>query len=190
VFHALAQTASGDDNTAAWLAFAGAILVALIAAVTAQRRLHVQLAHDRELGDLAELRKILDEAAATTWTFLEKGADVYITSVDWFESEPGSEAEDTSARAALAARSIAYRVLWPTDATQGRLVLRLGDDHEVTQAFARWRAVARHYLKPLGTRPAERPTPGDEWSQQLKEARHTFIEKAKPITRSRIQAER
>lgn len=47
----------------AWLAFIGALLVALIAAGTAQWRQRKQLAHDRELRDLEELRDLLDECA-------------------------------------------------------------------------------------------------------------------------------
>ena len=46
----------------AWLAVSGAILAALIAAVSADIRQRRQLRHDRQLQDLAELRSVLDEA--------------------------------------------------------------------------------------------------------------------------------
>ncbi len=49
------------DNTAAELAFVGAIVVAMIAAVTAQRRLQAQLDHDRRLADLADLRAVVEK---------------------------------------------------------------------------------------------------------------------------------
>jgi hypothetical protein len=45
------------------LAFVGALLVALIAAFTAERRLERQLVHDRELHDLDGLRKLLDDTS-------------------------------------------------------------------------------------------------------------------------------
>jgi hypothetical protein len=48
------------DNTAAWLAFVGAIVVALIAAGTAQWRLRAQLDHDRRLSDLGDLRTVVE----------------------------------------------------------------------------------------------------------------------------------
>jgi hypothetical protein len=53
----------GGDDTAAWLAFVGALIVASLAAGTAQVRLRRQLRHDRELRDLEELRSLLDDCA-------------------------------------------------------------------------------------------------------------------------------
>lgn len=70
---AAAVGASQTDHTGPLLAFVGALLVSLIAAVTAGRRqkrsldaertrLTDQLAHDRKLHDLEHLRVLLDEA--------------------------------------------------------------------------------------------------------------------------------
>lgn len=67
--------ATQTNQTAAILAFAGAILVAIIAAYTAGRRqvraLRAErerqadrLAHERQLQDVEHLRQFLDEAAA------------------------------------------------------------------------------------------------------------------------------
>jgi hypothetical protein len=65
----LAQfTQQAADHTPAWLAFVGALAVAVIAAATAQWRLYAQLRHDRELKDLDELRELLDECAVTAGT--------------------------------------------------------------------------------------------------------------------------
>ena len=47
----------------AGITLGGAVAVALVTAVTTNRRQREQLAHDRELFDLADLRKLLDEAA-------------------------------------------------------------------------------------------------------------------------------
>jgi LPXTG-motif cell wall-anchored protein len=66
--------ATGTDQTGPILAFVGALLVAVIAALTAGRRqrraldaesarLAQQLKHDRELSDVAHLRELLDNAA-------------------------------------------------------------------------------------------------------------------------------
>jgi hypothetical protein len=66
----LAAPAPSTDHLPAWLALTGAVIVATIAAVTAQlrqhqalkeerRRLERQLMHDRQLRDLAELRSVL-----------------------------------------------------------------------------------------------------------------------------------
>jgi hypothetical protein len=54
----------GADHTVliAWLAVGGAILAALIAAVSADIRQRRQLRHDRQLQDLTELRSVLDKA--------------------------------------------------------------------------------------------------------------------------------
>jgi hypothetical protein len=51
-----AATEDSKDNTAVWVTLAGAIVVAGIAAVTAQIRQRAQLRHDRELEDVAEAR--------------------------------------------------------------------------------------------------------------------------------------
>jgi hypothetical protein len=63
--------AEQTDHLAAWLTFAGVLLVAVIAAFTAQWRLRVQLRHERELADLSRLRQVLDEAAAAVEAAVE-----------------------------------------------------------------------------------------------------------------------
>lgn len=59
-------TSEPADHTDAVLAVFAAIVVALIAAGTAQWRLHAQLANDRKLADLTDLREVLERALATT----------------------------------------------------------------------------------------------------------------------------
>jgi hypothetical protein len=56
------------DQTPAFLTFVGALILALIAAGTAQWRLRVQLRHDREIRDLEELRSLLDQCAQMAGT--------------------------------------------------------------------------------------------------------------------------
>jgi hypothetical protein len=81
--------ANPPDHTAAWLAFVGALLVAIIAAGTAQwrqavalkaerERLDDQLRHDRELKDLEELRVVLDAAGAKMGQLFESFKRVWM----------------------------------------------------------------------------------------------------------------
>ncbi|MGH2941383.1 MAG: hypothetical protein ACRDLN_01215 [Solirubrobacteraceae bacterium] len=63
VAQATQQAANSVDHLPVWLTFIGAIIVAVIAAGTAQWRLHEQLRHDRGMADLAELRVLLSEAS-------------------------------------------------------------------------------------------------------------------------------
>jgi hypothetical protein len=60
----MSVAAAVADHTAEWLAFSGALAVAVIAAATAQWRLRVQLAHDRDLAERENLRQVFDEILA------------------------------------------------------------------------------------------------------------------------------
>ena len=73
------------DHTTVIATLVGAVVVALIAAGTAQWRLHVQLKaeskrlkeqldHERAMNDLTEVRRLLDQTAAHT----EEGSDLWI----------------------------------------------------------------------------------------------------------------
>jgi hypothetical protein len=81
--------ASSSEQTGPILAFAGALTVALITALTAQRRLRSQLAaeegrlasqlrHDRTLRDLDELRSLLDEAAVAAASAMKAFLDLNV----------------------------------------------------------------------------------------------------------------
>jgi hypothetical protein len=65
------------DHTTAWIALAGAIVVALVAAGTAQWRLRTQLAHERTQTDLADLRDILGNGLAATGLARQSAIDAY-----------------------------------------------------------------------------------------------------------------
>jgi hypothetical protein len=113
------------NNTAAWIALAGVIVVALIAAVTAQWRLHVQLdredkrlsmqlSHDRAQSELADLRTVLEEAlsAAARANFSVGQA--------WVRGEVSPDSTD--------ALSCAQMQL-------DRLQIRLGRDHPIVNEY-------------------------------------------------------
>lgn len=65
------------DHTAAWLAFIGAMAVALLAAATAQWRLRVQLRHEREMADLHDLREVLERYLSRVDRFCEVLSDAF-----------------------------------------------------------------------------------------------------------------
>src|SRR4051794_38322231 len=101
----VAQSSIG--STAAWLAFAGAVLVAAIAAVTAQWRQRTQLRHDRTLADLAELRAVLDAAAEATFVVTEKLGVALGAAQEW-EGADSRAPRDPRPKAAKEARDAAW----------------------------------------------------------------------------------
>jgi membrane protein implicated in regulation of membrane protease activity len=59
---AAVAAATSTDQTGPILAFAGALIVSLIAAYTTDRRQRAQHRHDRGQADLADLRATLEQA--------------------------------------------------------------------------------------------------------------------------------
>lgn len=129
--------ASATAKTAPILAFAGAILVALVTAYTANRRqvqalnaesqrLARQLEHDRELADLADTRKVCDDAvvalhdASVALSGLERAFVNYGSG--FREKMPNAVPDAESATETL--RSI-----------RGRLGVRLPQDNAAVAAF-------------------------------------------------------
>lgn len=100
-----------------------AIVVAVITAVTTNRRQREALRHDRELADLADLRALLDEAAVA----MRRSRDKFDNLVKRFE-ELGKDLSDVS-REELAE---AGRTMLALDA---RLIVRLGEEGPVTLPF-------------------------------------------------------
>lgn len=152
---ALLAAVGTASNTAAWLAFTGALVVAAIAAATAhvrqlqelrhserrdERRLEeearreaVRLTHERGLHDLAELRERADAIAVVVWRLIEEfhelqGAWGRFVGVDPnYRKVRESEAEDQRIK------------LWTmTDGELkpeiNRLVLRVGLEHPFVNA--------------------------------------------------------
>lgn len=138
-FVVTSATSGTSSDLPALLAFAGAIIVAAIAALTAHVRQERSLAaeslreskrleHERHLLDVAELRLLLDEAAQVIWRLL---GDLHDWSGSINRMKP-SGTEWTSDRVKEVTES--RRTLW--DRLEGeykplvnRLAIRLGRDH-------------------------------------------------------------
>ena len=101
----VARVVEQSDHTAAWLAFAGAIIVALVAAGTAQWRQRVQLRHEREMRDLEELRRLLDECAVV----VAEAASAFIEIHGFALQERDATKEDDTSDAQGAAPSAAEK---------------------------------------------------------------------------------
>jgi hypothetical protein len=145
------------DHTAAWLAFVGALAVAGIAAVTAQWRQRQQLRHDRGLKDLEELRVLFDDCARmageTTQLMIymlrraihlptresrvetasegqplllrELGAGVEVNQEDYWTDDPTFQSLEEAF----------YRSARPVFGLYQRIVLRLGENDEVSRLY-------------------------------------------------------
>jgi hypothetical protein len=133
------------DHLPAWLAFVGAIVVAVVAAATAQWRLHVsnkadkarldaqlaaegvrhaeRLAHERTLKDLEELRGVLDAAAAQLPVLVDTIGDVALAA-----AEGGWQATQRP-------RSQYNKAFLVAVAEKERLAVRLGRQHQVTTLY-------------------------------------------------------
>jgi hypothetical protein len=137
---------SSVDHLPAWLAFIGALAVALIAAGTSQwrqradlraqdRRLDRRLRHDRELQDLAEVRALLDSIVAHVTAVVDALAEVRLL-VHVMVETPNVHQQQAGTET--------VRRGWdshePLRGDWDRLALRLGDDHPACQALAALRA--------------------------------------------------
>jgi hypothetical protein len=141
----LAQAQQAADHTPAWLAFAGALAVAIIAAMTAHLRQRAELTaerdrlddqlaaerdrhaerleHERSLNDLEELRTVLDAAAAQLATTFIAFGDIGVL----HGREEYMAARDTV---------LAYHQAVINGVRQKeRLTVRLGREHPVTLAY-------------------------------------------------------
>jgi hypothetical protein len=158
------------DHTAEWLTFVGALIVAFVAAATAQWRQRGQLRHDRELRDLEELRALLDECAqaggAASQAFLQwTNALAYMDPGRrrrwrspllrrWRRSQLIALSEDVTVEITdanevtdLAEREREFTAAAePIFALYQRVVLRLGLEHPATEAFLAVQGVYAVYL--------------------------------------------
>jgi len=118
--HALTSVLSQPkpDHTDAWIAGVVAVLVALLAAGTAQWRLHVQLNHGRQMADLSDLRGLLEELLS-----LYNEREALVDSDFQFIGEPDAEADE--------------RLRGRISAWANRLIVRLGADDPLVLAHGR-----------------------------------------------------
>jgi hypothetical protein len=167
----------------------GAIIVALIAAVTAQSRLRQQLWHDRELKDLDELRALLDECAQVIG-----GSSTALQRYGWFarlqeqrvEGPPSKHLPRNAAEAidTYSAESQHLGELYQ------RVVLRLGGHHHVTMELLEVQAslTAATFVMDPNVNPSDEAT--EQWASALSNLRDTyfaFLEGARVLVGSRIR---
>jgi hypothetical protein len=149
--------ASVGDQTPAVLTFVGALILALIAAGTAQWRQRVQLRYDREIRDLEELRSLLDECARMAGTtnqllifLLNRSRSIPRTPSPIEAASQGhpillrelgvavtiSDRDYSSTDPAFRALEDAfYKAAAPVFGLYQRIVMRLGEEHDISRSY-------------------------------------------------------
>jgi hypothetical protein len=170
------------DNTVAIVAIAvtggTAVLTALIAAVTAHRRLIRQLAHERLVKELEDARASLDHAAIGLSDF---GDSVRRMLEDWANYGRASISQNAYDRLDELSNRMA--------AEGERLAIRFGEDHRVTQSYyipVRTAVALQDFIRTeRGPEPEsagwsrdERGRRGEELSRSFNGARRQFVEAA------------
>jgi len=183
------QKAASPDYTPALIAAAVALLGIIIAAWTAQHRLRAQLAHDRELHDLGELRTVVDEAAAMTYTALDKLSDAMVAAEEWANAGGHNVIKQV---AASDARHEAFLVIWPMENVAARLALRLTEQHAVYQAFQEFHHGCKQAARQLPhATPPDPILDPDRWSATratLRDTRVAYVRQAHEVVASRLPA--
>lgn len=148
---------AATNQTPAVLTFAGALILAIIAAGTAQWRQRVQLRYDREIRDLEELRALLDECARMAGTTnqllifilnrsrsiprapspIEAGSQgrpllLRELGVEVTISDDAYSSKDPEYRAL---EDAFYKAAAPVFGLYQRIVMRLGEDHDISRAY-------------------------------------------------------
>jgi len=171
------------DHLAAWLTLAGAIVVALIAAGTAQwrqrsalkaesERLKLQLAHDRALTDLSELRSVLDAGVAA--------AHGVLVAINAYAGSPESRlGAEQVLRGAL--DEDLFHVLSRTQA-------RLGRDHPVSRELDRLDTAGREAVRRMKSAGPERVSLRALGSEDVAAAYVAFVTAVKATVGSRIES--
>lgn len=138
----LAAASVPADHLGTWVAAAVAVFAATLAAATAQwrqrqqlradeRRLRLQLRHDRDLQDIAELKDLLDAVIGHVTTALDGARELEMV-VEYMVSEPALGQQESGMKTV----SRAWSKFSPLKADWDRLVLRLGYEHPVVTALA------------------------------------------------------
>jgi hypothetical protein len=163
----------------ALIAVIGSVIVALIAAVTANARQTSQLDHDRELQDLAELRSILDEG-------LSAFRDVRRLFGNRMIELPRIYREEQEE-----VRKMTYSM----GLARNRIIIRLGPEHPVTKAYGEAVDLCRPYSRFIRRLPSEIPAEDqsalqhelDELRRPLPRAAEAFVVSANALVGSRLR---
>jgi hypothetical protein len=157
MYGSLILGASAVDQTPAVLTFVGALILATVAAGTAQWRQRVQLRYDREIRDLEELRALLDECARMAGTtnqllifLLNRSRSIPRTLAP---IEAGSQGRPLLLRELGVAVTISdgdyssrdpdfraledafYKEAAPVFGLYQRIVMRLGEEHDISRSY-------------------------------------------------------
>jgi hypothetical protein len=172
---------SGDVAITVLAAVIVAVFTGLLTAFTTNKRLDKQLAHDREIKDVEELRSLLDDAATSIAEAMENGADLLAIAI---------VQKETAVVEFQLARSKCAKNRDQILHMEERIGLRLGRDHAVTGAYEQVsRAVSvllhahfDHFPLSKAETEAARHT-GD----QITEAKDRFIEAGRQYVGSQIR---
>lgn len=195
-----ATTGSAAAIVAAMIAGIVALTVARITAVTTNRRqaeqldhedqrLADQLAHDRELADVAELREVLDEAAVMTWNTMNKLTDAMQAADEWYEERLAGKDEAHRARVKDLRHEV-FETIWPMEGMLGRLAIRLGTDHPVGVAFFQFNRASKAAARavPFASKPERPGIEGwrEEHGPAISASREEFVLGARQLVGSRL----
>jgi hypothetical protein len=161
---------SGDVAITVLGAVSVAVFIGYLTAVTTNRRLDSQLAHDRELRNVEELRSLLEDAAVLFADAISLGARVR---VGFKAGDPeflvvGKEALGALVETGSRINHIGQRV-----------TLRLGINHPVTRAHVEARKAVRDFVKSIGEQaplPPEKYEEVDKTANLLTQAQSRFLE--------------
>jgi hypothetical protein len=150
-----------------------AVIVAVITAVTTDRRQARQVAHERELADLDDLRGVLDKAATwlhrTSYVLDDFYGKVHLSYV---QSEDGQR---MTARLRKCGREL--------DALYERLSVRLGREHPVTRTFKNADDAVLHTWRAILMLALEQTPDGDPYA--ARQVREHERERRDDVERSR-----
>jgi hypothetical protein len=187
-----AIAATQTDQTTPLLTFAGALIVAIITAITTNRRqsralagesgrhratltaesdrLTKQLRHDRALSDIADLRNVLEE-------FLAASDELAFVTLKMLASKDGEELATLEKARVEAVRGV--------DPGINRLQIRLPDEHDIIQGY-RALLEAMHGMSAAADLKDE--AAWNEASRAHDVAYRQIVEAAKPLVASQLNS--
>lgn len=206
--------ASTNGQTAAFLTFIGALVLALVAAGTAQWRQRVQLRHDREIRDLEELRSLLDECARMAGTtnqllifLLNRSRSIPRTpsrieaasegrplllrelGVSVTISDQDYSSKDPDFRAL---EDAFYKAAAPVFGLYQRIVMRLGAEHDISRSYLelqlQWVGLGiSALLAETGAKSSERDAGIEMIKAEVRDAHFSFLQSARLKIGSKVR---
>jgi hypothetical protein len=209
--------ASVSNQTPAVLTFIGALVLATVAAGTAQWRQRVQLRYDREIRDLEELRSLLDECARMAGTtnqllifLLNRARSIPRTpspieagsqgrplllrelGVSVTISEQDYSSQDPDFRAL---EDAFYKAAAPVFGLYQRIVMRLGEGHDLSRSYLelqlQWVGLGiSALLAETDAESTERDAGIEMIKAEVREAHFSFLQAARLKIGSKVRDQR